>query len=517
MKKLISILLLCSAALMFASEYKIKDTEYDITGKTREYPLRTKVPVDYNRIFKDEDELIAYIEDFKQQLENTRNFETVDVDFLVSNPDENDLCEVVLKVTTVDSFHIIATPYPKYTSGDSFNLMIKAKDTNFFGSMETMNAESKFQIKLDDNDKPKDYLLGVGLSFDTPFQAGKLDAVWGNDFDFSYTFGDSTPEWKIDSNLQFTKNFKNFSVITKFSQIFSRNLDYEEEDINGTIVKYGDGTYFGEVVNLSIPIIIQKVPNWGNIYYTPFCAGTYYWDFDGISKENSYLRGPVMTFGQSLSTGRVNWEGNFRTGLVSSITNSYGYDFATYQFIPSFTAEIKAYKAFDRVALCTDWYAFAVMNGTMNFGDRLRGIRPKQYFNKKSGHQMEKACDSSAALVVNVDMPIRLFTIYWEQVPLIKKMKKCYYFNMEAQLSPFIDVALFHNEAAGTAFNPKDGFLAGGLEGIIYPLKWKGIQIRGSLGVDLSRKMPKIKRKFNQSWRSNVKAYEIQIGIGLHY
>ena len=88
---------------------------------------------------------------------------------------------------------------------------------------------------------------------------------------------------------------------------------------------------------------------------------------------------------------------------------------------------------------------------------------------------------------------------------------------MELQLSPFVDVAFIKNRATDTDFSYKDGFLSGGLEMIIYPLRWKGIQVRGSFGVDLGRKMPGIKGRLNQDWRKGVSSYEISIGIGLHY
>ncbi len=526
MKKIIialSSLVLGSA--LFASSYRIKSAEYKITGsranftgKTREYSLKTKVPVDYKRIFNNEDELVEYINDLKQQIENTRNFEKVSVDFSVSEPNENDESLVLLQISTYDSMHFIAAPYPKYSSGDSLNLTVKMKDTNFLGSMETMTGEAKFAFELDENDKPTDTLVGLGFDFETPFQLASLDATWENSFDFSYTFGDSTPEWNIDTGLNLTKKFNKFSVETTFNQIFAKNLDYKEEDLNGKVVHYGDDTYFGEKIGLSIPITIQEINNWGKIYYTPFFEGTYYWDFDGISSENTDLSSPVISFGQTLSTERVNWIENFRNGLSLSITNSFGYNFQTYSFIPSVTGEILAYKAFKHFAINTDIYGFAVMNGTKSFGERLRGIRDDQYFSEDTGeHVHEKACTSAAALVVNIDVPIKICRIYWEDVPLIKKIKFAKYFNLEAQISPFVDFAIFHNEASDTTFHPKDGFLCGGLEGIIYPLKIKGIQVRASFGVDLSRKMPKIKSFFHQDWRDNVKSYEISIGLGLHY
>ena len=523
-KTIIYLFLLLSYSALSASSYKIKDAEYNLegsrsefTGITREYALKTKVPLDFKRIFSDEEELMQYIHDVKQQIENTRNFDKVDVDFSVSEPDESDICNVFLIISTHDSMHFIAAPYPKYSSGDSLNLTVKVKDTNFLGSMETMTGEGKFAIELNDDDSVKDYLLGLGLDFETPFQLGAIDAAWNNSLEFSYTFGNSTPEWKIDSGVTLTKNFNKFSVVTSANQIFARNLDYEDEDVNGTNVHYGDGTYFGEKIGLSIPITIQEIDNWGKIYYTPFFSGVYYWDFDGINENNTDLTSPEISFGQTLSTGRVNWIENFRNGLSASVTNSFAYNFQTYTFKPSVEGEILAYKAFKRFAICTDIYGFAVMNGTKSFGSRLRGVRDKQYFNEESGHMLEKACDSAGALVVNLDIPIRICRIYWDQVPVIKKIKFAKYFNLEAQISPFIDFALFHNEASGTAFNPKDGFLCGGIEGIIYPLRIRGIQVRASLGVDLSRKMPKLKSFFNHDWRDNVSAYELSIGLGLHY
>lgn len=552
MKKFLAFIF-CLFALKnaFSASYVIKDAKYNIIGSTREYALKTKVPIDFKREFKDEDELLKYIADIKKQIENTRNFDSVDVDFSISalpeeikdkkedetnfeteaenktaeneNTTKNEKYDVTLNITVDDSFHIIATPYPKYSSGDSLTLSLKAKDTNFLGSMETLTADGNFKVELDENDNPDKYSVGIGFDFETPFQLGKLDAVWGNEVDFSYTFGESTPEWGIDTSLELTKKFKKVSFVTKFSQIFNRDLDYEEEELNGETVHYGDGTYFGEQVDFSIPITIQEIDNWGKIYYTPFFNGTYYWDFDGISNENEDLRGPSISFGQKISTGRVNWIENFRNGLEASITSSFGYNFSVYDFIPSISGELKAYKAFKHFAFCTDIYGFAIMHGTYSFGDRLRGIRTDQYFDDEvydknpDLSKTDKATKSTAGLIVNIDLPIRICRIYWDQIPVIKKIKFVKYFNLELQLSPFVDFALFHNEAADSTFNLKDGFLSGGLEAIVYPLRWKGIQVRGSLGIDLSRKMPKASKFFNQDWRDNAKSYEISIGLGLHY
>ena len=284
-KTIIYLFLLLSYAALSASSYKIKDAEYNLegsrsefTGITREYALKTKVPLDFKRIFSDEEELMQYIHDVKQQIENTRNFDKVDVDFSVSEPDESDICNVFLIISTHDSMHFIAAPYPKYSSGDSLNLTVKVKDTNFLGSMETMTGEGKFAMELNDDDSVKDYLLGLGLDFETPFQLGAIDAAWNNSLEFSYTFGNSTPEWKIDSGVTLTKNFNKFSVVTSANQIFARNLDYEDEDVNGTNVHYGDGTYFGEKENAADFVLAHWLSGtflWEQIRTTGGAYGAY--------------------------------------------------------------------------------------------------------------------------------------------------------------------------------------------------------------------------------------------------
>ena len=76
-------------------------------------------------------------------------------------------------------------------------------------------------------------------------------------------------------------------------------------------------------------------------------------------------------------------------------------------------------------------------------------------------------------------------------------------------------MALCYNKITQTYFDIKDGFYAGGLEVIVYPLKWSGITIRGSVGIDVGRKF--LANHINMDWRENVSKKEFSIGFGLHY
>ena len=473
---------LFTAALSYSDSYKIRNVDYDLTGKTRKYALQTKVPVDKKRTFKDEDSLMEYLEDFKVRLENTRAFDTVEVDFSLSdsasrteesteNPgsadssenktsfnteaadstenqveDENKLYYVDLSVKAKDSLHILGAPYPKYDSNNGFLFKLKMKDTNFMGSLETMATDINFSLEPDD-DGSTDAKFGFAIDFDIPFKMGIFETTWINSHSLSYTIGENTPEWNMKTGLQFELPFQSFSVKLKLLQSFIRNLDYEEEIVNGEEVYYGDGTYFVEEGNLSIPIVIQEITDWGKIYYTPYVEAKYNWDKDGIVNED--LMSPVFTIGQTVSTSRVNWIGNFRNGLSVSLTESFSYNLQKSHFIPGFEAELKGYKAFKYAGLCTDIYAFAYLNGKQAFGSRLRGIKDKQYYDKENYPEDfdKQACESPAAIVMNFDLPVHIFTARWDEMALIQKIpgirKIAKYFNMELQLSPFVDVALY--------------------------------------------------------------------------
>ena len=541
MKKVLSFFTFFSIfTVLCANNYKISNVNYELHGQTRKYALDTKVEIDKNRIFKNEDELIKYIEDYKIRLNNIRAFENISVDFKVHEADENDILPVELFVITDDSHHMLIVPYPKYSSTSGLNIKLKARDTNFLGFLETMSSEVKIEM-CGSNPNP---VMGFGFNFDVPFKLKTFDAVWLNSYDIEYEVSKKSPSWNFMTGLKLTKNFKKFSIVNQFNQYSVRKVDYDYTTTDGKIENIDELTYFTESYMFAVPITVQDIDNWGKVLYTPAVTFAANWTCDDI---NDTVRDSIVSQGivflQTLSTARANWIENFRNGLAISIGQSVSYAFTNNAISSALQCEIMLYKAIEipiknhsfNFGINSRIYGFANLKGYTDFGDRLRGIVSDQkfawnetitveqlgdeqfvedYFNIVSS----KACSSRAGLVVNVDVPIKLGRIYWEYVPIIKHIKFARYFDMEVQVSPFIDFALCHNKVTGSFFNPADGFLSGGIEGIIFPLKMRGLQVRASLGVDLSRKMPYLKGKFNQDWRdSTVKSYELSIGIGLHY
>ena len=84
------------------------------------------------------------------------------------------------------------------------------------------------------------------------------------------------------------------------------------------------------------------------------------------------------------------------------------------------------------------------------------------------------------------------------------------------QIVPFIDIALAANRMTGRVFDPRDGFYCAGIEVLLFPQKWKSVQIRASAGFDIGRLL--LKDFIDTSWRDEKSSKkELTIGIGLFY
>ena len=508
MKRIITsaAVLFLTAVYIHASSYRISDITYSIAGRTNAKLLERNIPVDKLTVFPDETALLKYIEDYKQQLYNTRFFEEVDLDYTVSAPDQNDLCTVSLSSSLKDSFHLLALPYFKYDSNDGAVFKIKIKDTNFLGTLNPLNSDINFQLKQDSTTDELDNILGVALSYDYPFSLFNYNAAWTNNDSVSYTFGKSTPEWDLNTGLTLSIPLKRCSLDFSLSQGFYRDFDY---------TKYGDETYFKNSTSVSLPIVIQHIDNWGDVKYTPSVSATVNWDSDGINPENSDLSSPSFSIGQSITTSRINWKNNFRTGISITTSQAYTYNLQTATFAPKFSAEFLGFKGFKYAGICTDIYVFSYINSDEKIGSRLRGVRDDQYFSESSGKSSVYACRTPAALVVNLDLPIHLFTTHWTEWPITKNFSFMKYFDFECQVSPFLDFALDTNYATGRIFNYKDGFYCAGMEVILFPAKWSSIQVRASFGIDVGRYV--LSKWIDTSWRDTVSKYEFSFGVGLYY
>ncbi len=487
--------------------YNIQGCGAKIFGVTQDYVLAREVPVDTKTDFPDEAALQLYLEDYKKKLNNLRAFETIEVTYEIADND------ITLNVNVKDSFHLFAIPGPKYDSNTGLIFKLKIKDSNFLGSLNTLNSGIYFMIPTIESDGTKAE-FGFDINFDYPFKLGIFDATWLNALDFSYTMGDKMPEWGLSTGLRMELPLGKHALIFETNQKFNNNFDYEE---------FGDSMYAVNDFKVSLPLKIARLDYSGDVVYTPYLKTSINWDFNGISKLNSDLSSPVLTAGHKIAFGRSDWESNLRDGYYFSVDNYYTWNFQRQRFYPVIEMNARAFKKIDLFAdnfilrnfgICTDIHAFTFMSNPKNnkyimndgkaIGHYIRGVRDAQDF---KGTQYS-ALNPTSALIFNFDLPVHLFSTNFKKSFLR-------YFNFDLQLSPFFDMALCYNKITQSLFSFKDGFYGTGLEVIVYPLKWSGITVRASVGIDAGRKF--FAKNLNMDWRENTAPTEIQLGFGLHY
>lgn len=522
------LILILTTSAAYAQKFQIEDVIYNIEGcgsaifgKTQDYSLSREVPVNTSKVFETEEEFNFYLEDYKKKLTNLRAFESIQIETepLITeetsdeNEDSEQINKVYLKVYVKDSFHLFAIPGPKYDSNSGLTLKLKIIDSNFLGSLSSLSTDIFFVLPTSESDNAHSE-VGFNIDIDYPFKAGIFDALWMNDFEFSFTFGNDMPEWDLGTGIRFTLPFEKCSLVLETNQKFVNDFEFKEFD---------DNLYFVNDVRFSVPVTLAEVKYFGKLIYTPYIIPEVNWDLDGISKDNSELSSPILTAGHKFEFGRSDWNDNLRTGFSFLIDNYYSYNFQRNKFYPVAELNAQVHKSFTLFedsnffrcfGISADLHSFTyfidprkdpyIANDGKKIGEYLRGIRDKQYYEGSNVLSVKP----TSAIVLNLDMPIHIF-----RTNFTKSFLR--YLNFDFQLSPFIDIALCYNKVTESFFDLKDGFYTAGLEAIVYPLKWSGITVRGSIGVDVGRKF--LASRLNTDWREDVSALEFSFGFGLHY
>ena len=498
------------------NSYKIGQVTYDISGITREYVLAQKLDIDTETIFLTEQELLQYIDDVTQNIENQRVIETSEIIKSYSEPDSEGLITVNLLIKTEDSINFIIAPYPTYDINTGFKLKLKIKDYNFLGSMDEFNSSLIYFLKVDEDTGEISNYFDFSFGFDVPFQLGFFDCKWNNEFSLNYVIGDSNIGFNIKEGIDFSLPiFDITSLNFNISQSFIQNPSYKEN---------GDLFYFNTSAAFSLPLNIAEITDVGYLTWTPGISFNFNWDKDVFSGMDDFgistssLLGPSLTFFQRLSTGRVNWIGNFKDGFRTQMNINYSYNFTTYSFVPSIDMQLERYRAFSNNAFYTRLFYFVNTNGsTSQIGGRIRGIRDNDVYSKCS-------------LCVNLDFPIGFIQtdwVGWFKTLTGKELSFLSYVDFDSHISPFLDFIVGHNNRTQSFFNFRDIYCSSGVEIIGFPNRFRSIQGRISFGVDLIRIAmligedvsfvnKAVDRIFNTSWRTDP-WWELFIGIGMHY
>ncbi len=543
-----SLFLSTMAFTSFAEGYRIVDIEYTTEGKTKAEALDRNLALNKHKVYNTKEDFETFISDLQNRLDSERIFKSATVEASYGEEDSEGVVGVTLHISTKDSSSFFLLPYPKYKSDDGkfpsgLTAKIKLKDYNFLGLMETLNIEVTGQISTEDDTTEHEF--GLGVSYDYPFDVDPFQLTWENEFSIDYTIEESAPEFEFSTGLDIVLPFDVFSLDLDLKQSITRENDYEE---------YSDTVYMTESEEFSIPITVGEIENWGNVTYSPFVASEQYWDKDGISINNSDLRGIRVEFGHKISSSRIDWKGNFRSGASVAVTQSYTYNTYEKALTPYYSGDLEIFMASKYAGLAMRFYTFQYLQtyGNNNIvgtkiTDELRGIRDQKFDEDywEEGEESEVyqaspyALKTPAALIFNFDFPIKIFYLDWYAMresiienflvpvlhtshdPLIMKpfklglLKKL---NFELQLSPFVDVGLLYNRATNKLYSLRDGFYSGGLEMLVYPKHWRSVIGRLSFGVDIGRKIFKNKLDLDTDWRrTSTATWELTIGLGLHY
>ena len=498
------------------NQYKISNITFDINGITREYVLSQKLNIDTETVFNSEDELNEYLDVVKQNIDNERVIESSEILPTFSEPNSDGLIFVDLLIKTTDSINFVIVPYPQYDVNTGFNLKLKIKDYNFFGSMDEFNSSLIYFLKIDEDTGAVSNYLDFSFGFDIPFQLGPFACAWSNDFSLNYVIGDSTVGFKIKEGIDFSLPIYNITTLKlNLSQSFIQNPEYKRNN---------DLFYFNTEASLSLPFNIAEIPNVGWLTWGPGISFNFNWDKDvfngaddfGISTDS--LRGPSVSFFQIIEAGKVNWINNLKDGFSGKIKINYSYNYTTFEYSPSISMQLERYYAFERNSISSRFYYFVNANGvTSEIGYRIRGVR-------------DNDIKTDNAFCVNLDFPIKLFQtnwVGWLKNATGKELNWLSYVDFEAQISPFFDFIIGHNTKNDSFFNFKDSYFATGIEIIGFPNKFRSIQGRLSFGVDLVRvamfmgdKVDFVKKAVNSifytTWR-NDPWWELFLGIGLFY
>ena len=122
------------------------------------------------------------------------------------------------------------------------------------------------------------------------------------------------------------------------------------------------------------------------------------------------------------------------------------------------------------------------------------------------------ALETDQAIVLSLEAPFHLLTTRFTGFLSAA--------NVEMQLGPFVDAALLRNravkggKAAGAIFDIKEGIYCAGIEGFLYPLKFKSYVLHASVGFDVGRY---IVPGYKDGWRSAEKGWELSVGFGHHF
>ncbi|MDR0668689.1 MAG: hypothetical protein LBF95_01285 [Treponema sp.] len=453
--------------------YVIRNIAFDIKGVTRPFALRYHGKFTEGELLKGQEALDLYIQYHTQLLVNQRVLnKDARITYTLGPVEPDGTIPVDLLVSVSDTWNIIVLPKPRWNSNDGFDLTLKGRDYNFFGTMAPLRIDFGYRLNTK-NESSFTFLLDTGI----PFTA--LGFNWNIDFDneFNYTWQEAlgyTNTAGLSMDLPWRHTTFTFDAVHTINW-YPKNEGRNEDEYG----KFFEGLYnsicFG--VEWNIPTGI-RISDYGSLSYTPRISqnftyrpgtwDTYEWDASRRSLSTS--------LDQTLGFGQIDWIGNFRRGLGASFENTNSYDYIRHNWNNYYALTASGHFLFDNFFGIASRLRFrhwlsAGSRPYENAGDVLRGIKNNQI-------------QAGLMLSLNLEFPFRVWTARpsdWFDSP---KMR---IFNVEFFLSPILDIGLVHLPRPTSTQQGLTAYYTGGVELFIFPEAMRSLYLCLSVGFDLEQ------------------------------
>ncbi len=456
------------------AKFIIRNVSYTIEGKTRESVLSLYLDIKTGESFLTEEELTAFLEDKLQLIDNQRTLAEGNIKTSYSrDPKDPGKNFVDLEVYVKDSWNYIILPYPRYDSNDGFLLSLRGRNYNFLGSMEKLSLNLDYTRTTSGG---SEYSLNGG--FKLPFYL--WDYNWKFSFDEDVTISPDNP-LEVYTKAGISINIPLDSLIWQASvdQYYYLNQDGDTDE---------DGYYMKTAARLGSLISTGlDLPLLGELSYSPGIITSFaYKPFDTLSEDR---KGYELGVKHEVSSGRINWHGNFRDGASLTADQDLRFNFTTDQWLSNQNIEFQFHEAFGWGGVSSRLKGSYLYNNTgEDIGAPVRGI-------------MDARLDGDSFLFINLDFPVKIWIWFLDRW-------------FEGHISPFFDYALVKPE--NSDFSLDNGWYGAGIEGFAFLKAARSIYLRMSLGVDLEAildgAMPG-----DPAPRDGASIYELFIGLGHHY
>jgi hypothetical protein len=452
--------------------YIIRNIDFNITGSSRPFALM------YHGKLKEGEEITGaanlelYIHDRTQRLINQRVLkDDVRIDYTSGEAGEDGKVPVDLLVTVNDTWNIMAFPKPLWDPNTGLDITLKARDYNFFGTMNPLRIDLGYSLNTDQESN-----FTFLLDTDIPFQA--LGLNWNINFDneINYTWQEAL-SYKNSSGVAVELPFKT----TTFIFDTSHYITWYPKTSRRFRDRYG--SYFEGLVNSAEFSTSWKIPtglkvfDYGELTYQPkiseeiaYNPGNYDPDyFDDL------IKGPVTNLSQSLGFDRVDWIGNYRRGIDVYFNNNNSFNHNREFWNNRYSVDARGYfiltdfLGMSSRLLWRHWFYSFPEKYAEDAGDVLRGILNENIW-------------ADRMLSLNLEFPFKIFTARpsdWFKKPEMR------IFNFDMYLSPMVDIALVHLSGNLNDQPPLRMYYTGGFEALVFPEFMRSLYLRVSAGIDL--------------------------------